>query len=158
MEVSVIMADRPITTTASRLMALPGELRNRIYKAITDDEGPKETRLWRPRPCGQFPKVRNPGLRYLGLGQTNCMFRSEFMPLYVTARRTLIAIEDVPYYLEAFPLTDPALTASIITVLRDLLSVFRDRHRLPKSMFFPFYVRIGEKTLMLSTPSEAYRS
>ncbi|OWY45142.1 hypothetical protein AALT_g4007 [Alternaria alternata] len=125
MEVSVIMADRPITTTASRLMALPGELRNRIYKAITDDEGPKETRLWRPRPCGQFPKVRNPGLRYLGLGQTNCMFRSEFMPLYVTARRTLIAIEDVPYYLEAFPLTDPALTASIITVLRDLLSVFR---------------------------------
>jgi hypothetical protein len=49
------------------------------------------------------------------------------MPLYMTARRPLITIEDVPYYLEAFPLPDPALTASIITVLRDLLSAFGEQ-------------------------------
>ena len=101
------------------------ELRNRIYKAITDDEGPEKIRLYRTNPCGQFLKVRNPGRQYRGLGQTNRMFRSEFMPLYLTVRRPLIAMEDVPYYLEAFPLPDPVLTASIITVLRDLLSVFR---------------------------------
>jgi hypothetical protein len=33
-------------------------------------------------------------------------------------------MEDVPYYLELFPLPDPVLTASIITVIRDLLSAF----------------------------------
>ncbi|RYN61794.1 hypothetical protein AA0114_g575 [Alternaria tenuissima] len=137
MEVSVIMADRPITTTASRLMALPGELRNRIYKAITDDEGPEKIRLYRTNPCGQFLKVRNPGRQYRGLGQTNRMFRSEFMPLYLTVRRPLIAMEDVPYYLEAFPLPDPVLTASIITVLRDLLSAFEEQTLTSKIDFLP---------------------
>ena len=113
------------------------ELRNRIYKAITDDEGPEKIRLYRTNPCGQFLKVRNPGRQYRGLGQTNRMFRSEFMPLYLTVRRPLIAMEDVPYYLEAFPLPDPVLTASIITVLRDLLSAFEEQTLTSKIDFLP---------------------
>ncbi|CAN9455120.1 unnamed protein product [Alternaria sp. RS040] len=122
MEVSVIMADRPITTTASRLMALPGELRNRIYKAIADDEGPKKIHLHRTHPHESLNserslKDRNPGRQYLSLAQTNRMFRSEFMPLYLTLRRPLIEIKDVEYYLDVCPLPDPVLTDSIITVL-----------------------------------------
>jgi hypothetical protein len=104
------------------LLTFYTELRNRIYKAITDDEGSKEIRLYRrSRTCGQFLKVRNPGRQYLGFAQTNRMFRSEFMPLYMTVRRPLIIIQDVPYYLEVFPLHDPVLTASIITLLGDLV-------------------------------------
>jgi hypothetical protein len=106
------------------------ELRNRIYKAIIDDEGPEETRLRRSRPDGQSSSSersledRNPSRQYLGLAQTNRVFRSEFMPLYTTVRRPLLVIQDVSYYLEAFPLPDPALNASIITILRDLLFAF----------------------------------
>ncbi|RYN30307.1 hypothetical protein AA0121_g4055 [Alternaria tenuissima] len=118
------MADRPITTAAPRLMALPGELRNRIYKAITDDEGPKEIRLYRVHPVGQCLYYRHPNRRDLGLAQTNRMFRSEFMSFYLTVRRPLVVMEDVPKYLEVFPLPDPALTASITTVLVDLFHVF----------------------------------
>lgn len=106
------------------------ELRNRIYKAITDDERPEEIRLHGSGPYGssfsfgRSLKDRNPSRQYLGFAQTNRMFRSEFMPLYMTVRRPLIVMEDVPYYLELFPLPDPVLTASIITVIRDLLSAF----------------------------------
>ncbi|RYN29743.1 hypothetical protein AA0112_g7022 [Alternaria arborescens] len=115
---------------APRFLALPGELRNRIYKAITDDERPEEIRLHGSGPYGssfsfgRSLKDRNPSRQYLGFAQTNRMFRSEFMPLYMTVRRPLIVMEDVPYYLELFPLPDPVLTASIITVIRDLLSAF----------------------------------
>jgi hypothetical protein len=100
-------------------------LRNRIYKAIADDEGPREIRLRRSVTYGQSSSSeRNPGRQYLGLAQTNRMFRSEFMPLYLTARRPLIVMEDVPKYLEAFPLPDSALTASITTVLVNLFHAF----------------------------------
>ncbi|CAI9627752.1 unnamed protein product [Alternaria burnsii] len=116
---------------ASRFLALPGELRNRIYEAINEDEGPKEICLrWFDSEDlktidfdGLFLMDRNPGRQYIGLAQTNRMFRSEFMPLYMTVPRLLVNIEDVSYYLEVFPLPDPVLTASIITSLGDFLSV-----------------------------------
>ncbi|KAI4625449.1 hypothetical protein J4E80_002580 [Alternaria sp. BMP 0032] len=61
---------------------------------------------------------RHPSRQFLGLAQTNQLFRSEFWPLYTKAHRPIINIEELAEYLEVVPHSDEYINSSIITTLK----------------------------------------
>ena len=65
---------------------LPGELRNRIYDCILEDE--PASMIWvnyKPNPAMPFQE-RYPKHQYVGLTQVDRTTRAEFSPLYTNAR------------------------------------------------------------------------
>ena len=99
------------------------ELRNQIYSVIVAGEEARGVKLHRKRHGrSQHSKYslrdRHPSRQFLGLAQTNRLFRSEFWPLYTKARRPVIDISELAEYLEVVLLSDAVINGSIITTLR----------------------------------------
>ena len=104
------------------------ELRNHIYSTIVAGEADRGFRLHRKRRGrSQHSKHslrdRHPSRQFLGLAQTNRLFRSEFWPLYSKARRPIIDILELAEYLEVVPLSDAAMNDSIVTTLKAVRSL-----------------------------------
>ncbi|KAI4638377.1 hypothetical protein J4E93_010177 [Alternaria ventricosa] len=123
MDGDTTMNDASDVEVVSRLLELPGELRNHIYSVIVAGEEDRGFKLHRKRRGrSQHSKHslrdRHPSRQFLGLAQTNRLFRSEFWPLYAKAHRPMINIEELAEYLEVVPLSDGAINDSIITTLK----------------------------------------
>ncbi|KAI4604633.1 hypothetical protein J4E83_011052 [Alternaria metachromatica] len=122
MDVDTKMTDASDVDVVSRLLELPGELRNHIYSIIVAAEEARGVKLHRKRRGrSQHSKHalrdRHPSRQFLGLAQTNQLFRSEFWPLYTKAHRPIINIEELAEYLEVVPHSDEYINSSIITTL-----------------------------------------
>ena len=104
------------------------ELRNHIYSIIVAGEADRGFKLHRKRRGrSQHSKHslrdRHPSRQFLGLAQTNRLFRSEFWSLYTKAHRPVIDILELAEYLEAIPLSDAAVNDSIVTTLKAVRSL-----------------------------------
>ncbi|KAF1931240.1 uncharacterized protein M421DRAFT_417893 [Didymella exigua CBS 183.55] len=135
-----------LTEAGSLFLAMPGELRNRIYSHIVEDSLFRVLRkpVWRqPRPADHIwnPNLWNPAY---GLTQVCRNIRSEFLPIYRAANLDNVLPHELYEYIDAFlqvsgtsddqiagsVIIDFSANASILDIkpLLRLLREFKDLH------------------------------